>query len=284
MSANENFVKPQNKDSLLQPISLGRFKVKNRIFSSGHALSHAENGKPTETTFLYQAEKAKGGIGLSFIGGSGTISVDTSPVFDQLIIDKSIIPFLNKISNFYRKNGATIMTQITHLVRRTNSNVGEWTPIVAPSAIRETLHRGFPRSMDEEDIIRIVKAFAQAALFCKAGGLDGLEVIASGHLIDQFWSPLTNHRTDKFGGSLDNRMRFSRMVFDAMRSKVGDGFALGIRMTMNEHDHEKLGLSEESRGRVFILPETKFKKSKTPSFLSFKPISRLSSSDKPNFS
>lgn len=252
MAGDKHLAKIASKDPLMKPIARGRLKVKNRIFSSGHALSHAENGRPTKTTFLYQAEKAKGGIGLSFIGGSGTIAVDTSPVFDQLIIDKKIVPFFDKISSFYHKHDATVMTQITHLGRRTNSNVGEWTPIIAPSAIRETLHRGFPRSMDKEDIERIVKAFAQAASFCKEGGLDGLEVIASGHLIDQFWSPLTNKRNDEFGGSLDNRMRFGRMVFDAMRSKVGEDFALGIRMTMTEHDHEKAGLSEEDNLEISL--------------------------------
>ncbi|MDA0362374.1 MAG: N-methylproline demethylase, partial [Proteobacteria bacterium] len=66
-------------DPLLQPFKLGPKTVKNRIFSTGHALSHAVQGKPTETTLLYQQEKAKGGIGLSFVGGSNTISADTAP-------------------------------------------------------------------------------------------------------------------------------------------------------------------------------------------------------------
>lgn len=233
----------QIKDPLLTPFKLGRRVVKNRIFSSGHALSHAKDGRATETTLRYQMEKAKGGIGLSFVGGSGTISVDTAPVFDQLIIDDEIIPFFNTLADFYHQHDALLMTQITHLGRRTNATAGQWVPIVAPSATREILHRGFPRAMDEDDILRIVKDFAAAAARCKAGGLDGLEVIASGHLIDQFWSPATNKRTDKYGGSLQNRMRFSRMVYDAMREAVGDDFLLGIRMTMTEHDYEKTGLS-----------------------------------------
>jgi len=232
-------------DPLLTPLRLGNRTVKNRIFSSGHALSHAVHGRATETTLRYQMEKAKGGIGLSFVGGSGTVSVDTAPVFDQLIIDDEIVPFFSELSDFYHQHDALLMTQITHLGRRTNANAGEWVPIVAPSATREILHRGFPRAMDEEDIHRIVKDFAAAAKRCKAGGLDGLEVIASGHLIDQFWSPATNHRTDKYGGSLENRMRFGRMVFEAMREAVGDDFLLGVRMTMTEHDHDTSGLSFE---------------------------------------
>ena len=189
-------------------------------------------------------EKAKGGIGLSFVGGSGTVSADTAPVFDQLIINHDIIPFFAELAEFYHRHGAALMTQITHLGRRTNANAGDWLPIIAPSANREILHRGFPRTMDEADILRIVGDFAAAADICRKAGLDGLEIIASGHLMDQFWSPVTNQRTDGYGGSLDNRMRFSRMVFAAMREAAGPDFALGVRMTMTEQDHDRSGLSE----------------------------------------
>ena len=233
-------------DPLLDGFDLGPVRLKNRIFSSGHALSHAQGGAPTDTTLRYQMEKAKGGIGLSFVGGSGTVSADTAPVFDQLIINREIIPFFAELSGFYHQHGAALMTQITHLGRRTNATAGDWLPIVAPSANREILHRGFPREMDEADILRIVEDFASAAAICKEGGLDGLEIIASGHLMDQFWSPVTNQRGDGYGGSLENRMRFSRMVFAAMREAVGPDFALGIRMTMTEQDHDTSGLSEEA--------------------------------------
>ncbi|MEC7495474.1 MAG: FAD-dependent oxidoreductase [Pseudomonadota bacterium] len=233
-----------SSDPLLQGFDLGPVRLKNRIFSSGHALSHAQGGKPTDTTLRYQMEKAKGGIGLSFVGGSGTVSADTAPVFDQLIIDHDIIPFLAELAGFYHRHGAALMTQITHLGRRTNANAGDWLPIIAPSANREILHRGFPRTMDEADILRIVGDFATAADICRQAGLDGLEIIASGHLMDQFWSPVTNQRTDGYGGSLDNRMCFSRMVFAAMREAVGPDFALGVRMTMSEQDHDRSGLSE----------------------------------------
>ena len=219
-------------DPLLYGFDLGPVRLKNRIFRAGHALSPAQGGAPTDTTLRYQMEKAKGGIGLSFVGGSGTVSADTAPVFDQLIINHEIIPFFAELSDFYHRHGAALMTQITHLGRRTNATAGDWLPIIAPAANREVLHRGFPREMDEADILRIVDDFASAAAICKEGGLDGLEIIASGHLMDQFWSPVTNQRSDSYGGSLDNRMRFSRMVFAAMREAVGPGFALGVRMTM----------------------------------------------------
>lgn len=231
------------QDPLLQPFTLGGVTIRNRIFSTGHALSHAVSGKPTATTLHYQMEKAKGGIGLSFVGGSSTVSADTAPVFDQFTIDREIIPFFQELSGFYHNEGSVLFAQITHLGRRTNANAGSWLPVVAPSPLRETLHRGFPREIDRADIDRIVADFAAAARYCQEGGLDGLEIIASGHLMDQFWSPLTNQRSDDFGGSLENRMRFSRMVFEAMRQSVGDDFILGVRMTMDESGPDG-GLSE----------------------------------------
>lgn len=239
-----NLHSDRTKDPLLQPLNLRGKVIRNRVFSTGHALSHAMGGKPTKTTLHYQMEKAKGGIGLSFVGGSSTVSADTAPVFDQFVIDDDVIPFFKELSDFYHQEGALLLTQITHLGRRTNANAGQWLPVVAPSPIREVLHRGFPRQLDRSDIDRIVADFAAAAGRCKAGGLDGLEIIASGHLLDQFWSPLTNHRSDEFGGSLDNRMRFSRMVFEAMRDEVGDDFILGVRMTMDESGPDG-GLSED---------------------------------------
>ena len=82
-----------SKDPLLSPFVIGNRGIKNRIFSSGHALSHAVNGRATPTTLNYQKEKALGGIGLSIVGGSGTVSPDPAPVFDQLVIDDHIVPF-----------------------------------------------------------------------------------------------------------------------------------------------------------------------------------------------
>ena len=135
---------PGQKTRYYRPFTLRGVTIRNRVFSTGHALSHAMGGKPTSQTLHYQMEKAKGGIGLSFVGGSATISADTAPVFDQFTIDPGIIPFFQELSQFYHDQGATLFTQITHLGRRTNANAGEWLPVVAPSPVREVLHRGFP--------------------------------------------------------------------------------------------------------------------------------------------
>lgn len=130
--------------------------------------------------------------------------------------------------------GAAIMIQLTHLGRRTRWDKGDWLPVVAPSHHREAAHRAFPKKLEDWDITRIIKDFADAAERMKAGGMDGVELEAYGHLIDQFTSPLTNELDGPYGGSLDNRMRFCLDVFKAMRERVGNDFILGVRYTADE--------------------------------------------------
>ena len=100
---------------------------------------------------------------------------------------------------------------------------------IGPSPLRETLHRAFAREMDEHDVARVVADYARAAARCREGGLDGIETLAGAHLIGQFLSPATNRRTDRFGGSVENRCRFGLMVHEAIREAVGEDFVVGIR-------------------------------------------------------
>src|SRR5690625_813243 len=135
------------------------------------------------------------------------------------------------------------MIQITHLGRRTGWSQGDWLPILAPSPIREPAHRSFPKEAEDWDIERIIKDYAAAAQRMQEAGLDGIEIEAYGHILDGFWSPATNRRTDDYGGSLENRLRFSYRVLDAVRTAVGPDFIVGLRMVADE-DWEK-GLSRE---------------------------------------
>jgi 2,4-dienoyl-CoA reductase-like NADH-dependent reductase (Old Yellow Enzyme family)/thioredoxin reductase len=135
------------------------------------------------------------------------------------------------------------MIQITHLGRRTNWNHSDWLPVLAPSPVREPAHRTFPKEAEDWDLARIVKAYAAAAQRMEAAGLDGIEVEAYGHFMDGFWSPATNRRRDDYGGSLDNRLRFTHQVLDGIRAAVDPGFIVGLRLVADE-DWDK-GLSRE---------------------------------------
>ena len=224
-----------SKDPLLQPFRLKNLVFKNRIMSTSHACGLHVDELPKEAYQAYHEEKAKGGIALTMFGGSSNVAPDSPNVFQQIYVgDDTIIPYLQQFSERIHANGAALMCQITHMGRRGEPYAGKWLPTIAPSPIRETLHRSFPKAMDEADVERVVKAYGAAAKRCKEGGLDGIETLAGGHLIGQFLSPSMNKRTDRFGGSLENRCRFGLMVFEEIRRQVGDDFIVGFRYIVDE--------------------------------------------------
>lgn len=237
---------PTRKDDpLLRPLKIKHLTLKNRIMSTSHASTLDDGGLPKERYQRYHEEKAKGGLALTMFGGSSMVGHDSSWGGGQInVATDEIIPYLQEFSQRIHKHGAAIMVQISHLGRRADATAMNWLPTLAPSPIRETRHRNIPREMDEHDIARIVRDYAVAAKRCKEGGLDGVETVTGGHLIGQFFSPRTNRRTDKYGGSIENRARFGLMVHDAIRREVGDDFLVGIRFVVDEDTEEGVGFEE----------------------------------------
>lgn len=243
-----------NRDPLLQPFQLKHLMLKNRIISTSHASMMDDGGMPLERYQRYHEEKAKGGIAMTMIGGSAMSSRDSSWGGGQLDLSSdTIIPHLTAMAERIHKHGCAIMSQVSHLGRRATAYSSTWLPVVAPSRIRETRNRNFPREMDEYDIRRIVTDYAESARRCRDAGLDGVETVTGGHLIGQFLSPLTNTRTDGFGGSMRNRARFGLMVHQAIRKAVGDDFLVGIRLVMDEGGDG--GLSAEDCAEIAQLFE-----------------------------
>ncbi len=223
------------KDPLLQPFTIRGLTLKNRVMSTSHASGMDDENMPALRYQRYHEEKAKGGLALTMFGGSSNIAPDSPSIFRQLDVGSDkIIPYFQDFSERIHQHGTALMCQLTHLGRRGDAQEGEWLPTIAPSPVRETMHRNFPREMDRHDIDRIVKAFGKAALRCKEGGLDGIETLATAHLIGQFFSPTTNLRTDEFGGSVENRARFGVMIHEEIRRQVGDDFVVGMRITLDE--------------------------------------------------
>jgi 2,4-dienoyl-CoA reductase-like NADH-dependent reductase (Old Yellow Enzyme family) len=233
-----------SQDPLLQPFQLKSLTLKNRLMSTAHEPAYSENGMPTDRYRLYHREKAKGGIALTMTAGSAVVSADSPPAFGNLHAYRDeIVPWMKRLADDCHEHGTAVMIQLTHLGRRTGWNKGDWLPVLAPSPIREPAHRAFPKEAEDWDIERIIDDYVSAAQRMQAAGLDGIEFEAYGHLMDGFWSPATNVRDDEFGGTLENRMRFSNMVTEAVRKAVGADFIVGIRLVADE-DWEK-GLSRE---------------------------------------
>lgn len=224
-----------SNDPLLQPYKLKHLTLRNRIIVTSHEPAYPEDGMPKGRYRAYTVERARGGVALTMTAGSAAVSKDSPPVFNNLLAYKDeIVPWLKEMTDAVHEAGSAIMIQLTHLGRRTRWDKADWLPVVAPSHHREPAHRAFPKKIEDWDIERIIKDYADAAERMKAGGMDGIELEAYGHLIDQFFSPLTNELDAPYGGSLENRMRFSLDVLRAIRERVGDDFIVGIRYAADE--------------------------------------------------
>ena len=232
-------------DPLLEPFDLGSLTLKNRIVTTAHApLGYTHDGLMTERYLRYQEEKAIGGIGLVMFGGSSFVAPDAHSFFESINAgDPRIQDDYADLSARVRAHGARTIVQISHLGRRADDHA-TWLPTLAPSPIRERAHRTWPKVIEDFDVPRILAAYARAARYALEGGLDGVEVMAgSGHLPDTFLAPRANRRTDRYGGSLENRARFLVEVLGAIRAEVGTGFAVGVRLPGEESSAD--GLSGE---------------------------------------
>ncbi|RFU82724.1 N-methylproline demethylase [Streptomyces triticagri] len=228
-------------DPLLQPFRLKHLTLRNRVVSTSHEPAYGEDGLPKDRYRAYHLEKARGGVGLTMIGGSAVVSPDSPPSFGNLRLHRDdIVPWLRRLTDDVHGAGAAVMCQVTHLGRRTSNYTGDWLPLVSASPLREPAHRSFPKAAEPWDLERIVADYAAAAVRCREGGLDGIELQAYGHFLDSFLSPLTNHRDDGLGGSLEHRTAFPLRVIRAVREAVGPDFVFGIRMAFDEDHPEGL--------------------------------------------
>ncbi|HHB81553.1 MAG TPA: N-methylproline demethylase, partial [Aliiroseovarius sp.] len=225
-----------SKDPLLQPYQLKHLTLKNRIMTTSHEPAYPEDGMPTDRYRAYHEARARAGVALTMTAGSAAVSRDSPPVFNNILAYKDeVVPWIRRLTDTCHEHGAAVMIQLTHLGRRTGWNKGDWLPSLSPGPHREPAHRAFPKLVEDWDIARIISDFADAAERMQAGGMDGIELEAYGHLIDQFFSPLTNRLDGPYGGdSLEARMRFGMEVIDAIRARVGEDFILGVRFTADE--------------------------------------------------
>uniref|UniRef100_UPI003AA7EE4D oxidoreductase n=1 Tax=Tritonibacter scottomollicae TaxID=483013 RepID=UPI003AA7EE4D len=223
-------------DPLLQPFQLKHLTLRNRIMTTSHEPAYPEDGMPKARYRAYHAERAKAGVALAMTAGSAAVSKDSPPVFNNILAYKDeVVPWITDLTEGCHEHGCAVMIQLTHLGRRTTWNKGDWLPSVSSSRHREPAHRAFPKLVEDWDIERIITDFADAAERMKAGGMDGIELQAYGHLIDQFWSPLTNDLSGPYGAdNLENRLRFPMDVLSAIRKRVGDAFIVGMRFTADE--------------------------------------------------
>ena len=217
---------------LLKPLQAGPLTLTNRLVMPPMATAKAEpDGKVNQSILDYYAEKSEGGNLSLIIIEHSFIQLDGKASDLQLSVsDDSMVEGLKKLAEIIHRNGSKAMMQINHAGSNTTPEITGTTP-VAPSAVSHPRRGSMPKELTHEEIANIIMAFQNAARRTKEAGFDGVEIhSAHGYLLNQFFSPLTNKRTDEYGGNVQNRIRLHLQIIEAIRAAVGDNFPILLRL------------------------------------------------------
>ena len=221
---------------IFEPLTIKHMTLKNRIVMTPMGTNYGEqNGEMSFLHINYYEQRAKGGTGLLIVENASVDSPEGSNGTTQLRIDHdSYIPRLFKLSETVHKHGACIAIQINHAGASAQSARTNMQPVSA-SNIPSKAGGEIPRPLEKEEILRIVKKYGEAAKRAQIAGFDAVEIHAGhSYLLSQFLSPITNKRTDEFGGSPENRARFAKMVIEEVRAQVGPFFPIFVRISADE--------------------------------------------------
>ena len=221
---------------LFEPFTVRRMTVKNRIMMTPMGTNYGEqNGEMSFLHINYYEQRAKGGTGLIMVENASVDSPEGSNGTTQLRIDHdNYIPRLFKLTETIHKHGTCIGIQLNHAGASAQWARTNMQPVSA-SDIPSKEGGDIPRPLEKDEIMRIVKKYGEAAKRAQTAGFDCVEIHAGhSYLLSQFLSPLTNKRTDEFGGSPENRARFARLVMEEVRRQVGPFFPIFLRISADE--------------------------------------------------
>ncbi|MDX9788979.1 MAG: FAD-dependent oxidoreductase [Desulfobacterales bacterium] len=232
---------------LFSPIKIGNMTVKNRILMPGMGVNfgcNENNGHLEDQIIQFLAARAKGGTGMIIMAGGAIdptgMDVDSQPMMWR----DDIVPSIQKLADAIHPHGAKIGMHLYHSGgQRNNENKVGPSPVAALAVVK-----GAPRELTVPEIKDYVKKYGESALKCKQGGLDFVEVHAAhGYLISEFFSPYFNQRTDEYGGSFENRVRFMLEIADSIRDHVGNDIAFGVRINGDDYMKGGWGLDDAKR-------------------------------------
>ena len=219
---------------LFSPLRLGPLTLRNRIVFSAHLTNYAEDGLPSEQHAAYYAARAAGGAGLIITEEHSTHPTDWP--YEKLIhgFNPEVIPGYRRITEAVHAHGVPILAQINHNGGQA-SGMYSRLPVWAPSPVADPLFREVPKAVEEHEIRDIIAGYAKVAGHCMEGGFDGVELQCShSSIVRGFLSPATNKRTDRWGGSLENRARLLLEIVAAVREVIGPRKVLGVRLCGDE--------------------------------------------------
>jgi len=243
---------------LFSPLAIGPVTTLNRVVLGAHFTQFVEpSGTAGEPGFYgerygrYLAERARGGAGL-IIAGQAQVHPTTAYQMrnNAMAWEPAAVPHFERVTGPVHEAGALTFLQLAH---NGGVNDGTWSklPVWAPSHVAN--YNEPPHALEQDEIDEVVEHFARSARHAAAGGFDGIEVHgAHGYLIHEFLSPRSNHRTDGYGGSLANRMRFCIEVLEAVRAATGDRVAVGIRLVGDEEARDGRGLTADDAAEIAV--------------------------------
>ena len=219
---------------LFTPLTIRGRTIPNRIVSTPHATGwELPGGLISDKEVDYHIRKAAGGVGLVMTFGSATVDPTTAASYGSIALwNADNEPQLRRIVEGVHAHGGLVISQTTHMGHRGSSRK-IITPVRGVSDLPEPEHREVASPLEVEELHTLVQRFVDVALRLHRCGWDGVEVTSFAHLIEQFWNPAINNRTDEYGGSLENRMRFGKEVVAAVRAAVPDDFIVGFRMSLD---------------------------------------------------
>lgn len=233
---------------IFQPLQLRHKSLRNRIVFGAHTANMAEGGLPGRRHEGYYRERA--------LGGAAMVVIEPMPVHQTAILtrgnfrpsDDAVIPYFRKLTNVVKGEGAVCLQQLYHIGQHGDAD-NSYAPNWSPSGLPSYHDSDGSHAMSEGQIEETIEAFVQAARRCKEAGFDGVELFAAYNaLIDQFWTPFNNRRDDKWGGSLENRTRFSREIIGRIRKCCGEDFIIGL--AVNDEPDFDVALSLEAMQEV----------------------------------
>jgi mycofactocin system FadH/OYE family oxidoreductase 2 len=221
-------------EHLFSPLSLGKTILPNRVCFLAHRTNFGKKGTFTERHVAYYARRAHGGCGLIILG---ELSIHPNDRPWESVIEAyhpQIVRDYGVLAKAVHRHGTPLFAQLCHHGFQSSGAISR-EAVWGPSAMADIAFGETAKPMEPEDIEEALEAFAKAAIFARDGGLDGVEIdMGPESLLRQFLSPISNHRQDEYGGSLENRVRFPVQVLERVSQAVGRGFTVGIRLCVDE--------------------------------------------------
>jgi mycofactocin system FadH/OYE family oxidoreductase 2 len=246
---------------LFSPLQIGNLTVRNRIMQTAHVKLFAYNAVDSQRNVAYQAARAKGGAGL-LITGNRVVHPTSTTGFPR--VAWAYLPEAldadRKLTGAVHEHGGAIFAQLNHFGLNASSDAADdYRVLWGPSAVKSPAYGETAKAMEVEDIREAVEWWGRSAELTREGGFDGTEVhISHSYLLHQFLSPLYNKRTDEYGGSFDNRLRFAREVIEEVRDRAGTDWVVGVRISLTDfipgaldvEDAVRVAQTLEADGRI----------------------------------